>query len=278
MTEYLCSGVGFTQQAYYRGLRRVNDSRYEEESLLRIVREIRSKFPMLGTRKLWMMLNENGLCVGRDMLYRILSAHNMTLRQRRSPRRTTDSRHWMHQFPNLVKGLIVCRPMQVWVSDITYLRTDAGFVYLSLVTDAYSRRIMGWDVSPSLHVNGALCALRMALASVKGEKTHGLIHHSDRGSQYCSREYASLLKQYGIYISTTQDGSPYDNAVAERVNGILKREWFDTMRLENCQSAERSLRDIVSLYNSVRPHLAIGGLVPDTVFHDKTQAYAYKMY
>ncbi|MBV4296170.1 IS3 family transposase, partial [Alistipes shahii] len=175
---------------------------------------------------------------------------------------TTCSRHWMRKYPNLIRGFDLERPHRLWVGDITYISLKGGFAYLALITDAYSKRIVGYDLNTTLERDGALRALRMAIDQTPQQKRQGLIHHSDRGCQYCSKEYVKLLTDNGIRISMTEKGDPYENAVAERVNGILKSEWIDEECFESFQAAKERIDQIVILYNSLRPHASCDWLTP----------------
>lgn len=278
MTEYLCNSLGYSKQAYYKSLRADRGGEERERYVLSIVQDIRRDMPNLGVNKLWNMLRSNGLPVGRDWLYRLLHLHDLMIKQKRYRVITTDSRAWHRQYPNLVKGLRVTRPNQVWVSDITYLSTSAGFVYLSLVTDAYSRRITGWEVHPTLDSSGPVKALCRALATLPPDSGENLVHHSDRGGQYCSSLYTGILKEHAIQVSVTQDGSPYDNGIAERVNGILKREWLNDMVLKDIDHARKQVERIIGIYNTRRPHMAIGLKVPDQAHRDKKELFARVMY
>ena len=187
-----------------------------------------------------------------------LSEHNLLVRKkkRRKPI-TTFSDHWMRKYPNLIEGFYPTAPNQLWVSDITYIIVGNGFAYLSLITDAYSRKIVGFYLSIDLSAEGCICALEMALDNnpVLGR----LIHHSDRGSQYCCSDYVKILNDNFIKISMTQNGDPRENAIAERVNGILKDELLDKSYL-NYQEALRSVSIAISIYNHQRPHGGYFGL------------------
>lgn len=278
MTEHLCHSLGYSKQAYYKSLRASNNEEERERHVLSIVEELRRDFPGLGVHKLWKMLHENGLPVGRDWLHGLLQRHDLMVKMKKYRVKTTDSRAWRHQYPNLAKGTRVSRSNHVWVSDITYLQTGTGFVYLSLVTDAYSRRVMGHEVHPTLDSAGPARALYRALENSREDSLEGLIHHSDRGGQYCSALYTGILKLHGISVSVTQDGSPYDNAIAERVNGILKREWLNDFVLKDIEEARKNVDRVIKLYNTRRPHLAIGFNVPDQAYKDKTQRFARVMF
>ena len=216
----------------------------------------------MGGRKLWHEINEaHPKMIGRDKLFDILDKYHLKVHRRKRTVRTTWSESWLHRFPNLVKGLILTAANQVWVSDITYIETKAGFVYLHLVTDAYSKKIMGWCLSPSLHADATISALQMAIRNA-GCDLKGLIHHSDRGCQYCCEKYVKLLQDNGIEISMTQDGDPRDNAIAERVNGILKTEWLYDDHFICFEDAYRRVAEVINLYNNKRPHLSLNYKTP----------------
>ena len=226
---------------------------------------VRHLLPQLGTRKLYRLLGDDlkgqGIKVGRDKLFRLLREESLLVVRKRKYVRTTDSRQWMRQYPDLAKGLALSRPEQLWVADITYLSTQQGNGYLHLITDAYSKRIMGYQLSDHLGASATVQALQMALRD--RYYTHPLTHHSDRGLQYCSKDYTNLLKNNNISISMTQTGSPYDNAVAERINGILKQEFGLDEPFETIGQAKRQVDQSVRLYNTYRPHLSNGYLTPE---------------
>jgi putative transposase len=226
---------------------------------------IRSRMPRVGTRKIQYLiqddLNKLGIKMGRDVLFDFLRAEHLLIRPKRSYIKTTNSKHWMKKYPNLVENIQVSRPEQVWVSDITYIKTNQGHSYLSLVTDAYSKKIMGYQLSPNLSVDGPLNALRMALKARSFQSN--LIHHSDRGLQYCSAEYVKCLADNRINISMTQNGDPYENAVAERVNGILKYEFLLIDGFEDETIATKTIAQSVDIYNQERPHLSWHMLTPE---------------
>lgn len=226
--------------------------------------------PRLGTRKLYHLLiqqfKEEGLGIGRDKLFSILRQEQLLIIKKKRYTKTTDSKHWMHKYPDLIKGIALVRPEQLWVADITYVAIESGYVYLHLVTDAYSKQIMGYCVSNSLAASGTINALKMAITARKYDQP--LIHHSDRGLQYCSSGYVNLLVKNGVSISMTQDGNPYDNAVAERVNGILKDEFgLDTI-FTDINEVEKQTRQAINEYNNQRPHLSCSMLTPQQM-HDQ---------
>ncbi|MDD6773870.1 MAG: IS3 family transposase [Bacteroidales bacterium] len=220
--DAICALFGKTRQSYYQRLGYQYQEAAEESIILDLIAELRKDMGRMGGRKLWHEINEaHPGMISRDKLFDILDKYHLKVHRRKRTVRTTWSASWLHRFPNLVKDLILTAANQVWVSDITYIETEAGFVYLHLVTDAYSKKIMGWCLSPSLHADATISALQMAIRNA-GCDLKGLIHHSDRGCQYCCEKYVKLLQDNGIEISMTQDGNPRDNAIAERVNGILK--------------------------------------------------------
>lgn len=225
---------------------------------------IRRQMPRLGVRKLFYMLKQElvkeKIPMGRDRLFSLLRREQLLVRPKKKYTRTTYSKHWMHKYPDLVNRLKVNRPEQVWVADITYLRVDNDFCYLHLVTDAYSKKIVGHKVSADLLSTHTIEALKQALQnrSYDGQ----LIHHSDRGLQYCSAGYIQLLNKNQVQISMTQSGSPYDNAIAERVNGILKDEFGLDDNFKSLQEAKTQTQQAVKLYNEMRPHLSCSMLTP----------------
>ena len=185
--------------------------------------------------------------------------------KRRRRYKTTDSRHHYRKYPNLIADVVPSRPNEIWVSDITYVETDEGVCYLSLITDTYSHKIVGWAVGPTLETVYPLNALKMALATIDDVTASRLIHHSDRGCQYCSNEYVSELKRRHVNISMTQSGDPLENAIAERANGILKVEWLYKMRITTRDECRSILDRIIDFYNTQRPHMSIGMQPPEAV-------------
>lgn len=228
------------------------------------VLEVRKQLPRLGTRKLYYLLakdfKKEQIAVGRDKLFSILRSEQLLIGRKKRFTKTTDSRHWMHKYPNLIKGLQPVNPEQIWVADITWLSIKNDYCYLHLITDAYSKKIMGYQVSDNLAAASTIKALEMALRNRK--YTTPLIHHSDRGLQYCSAGYTKLLTDNNMNISMTQDGSPYDNAIAERVNGILKDEFGLDDTFQNMEQARNEAKQSIDLYNTLRPHLSNNMLTP----------------
>jgi putative transposase len=261
----LCRLFGKTRHAYYDHLWRSQNDSLKEEIILQLVYKIRTTLPRLGTRKMLYLLgpqlNSHGIAVGRDYLFDLFDAHKLLIRQRRKKVFTTDSRHWMHKYSNLVTGLDIIRPEQLWVSDMTYIRILNQWGYLSLLTDAFSRKIMGYCFRGDMLAIGCIDALQMALDS-RSYSGQTLIHHSDRGSQYCSKDYVDLLSSEQISISMTERGDPYENALAERMNGILKGEFNLYSSSSNFEQTYQKIADSIKAYNELRPHGSCDYLTP----------------
>ena len=241
-----------------------NKEAIKADIILSFVHEQRKLMPRIGTRKLHHLMDKQlpeNLQLGRDAFFDLLRDNHLLIRPRRSCIRTTFSNHWLHKYPNLIRDFIPHKAHQLWVSDITYLKTDEGFVYLCLITDAYSRKIVGWSIGDTLEAKHAVLALRMALKQLPANATK-LIHHSDRGIQYCSAKYVKILKKNEIKISMTENGDPLENAIAERVNGVLKSEWINDLRLKNHQDARKEVDRIINIYNKCRPHTSINMMTP----------------
>lgn len=271
---FLCGLFGKTRQAYYDAQERQADTLLRREVVLQLVTKLRQQQPRLGTRKLHYVLNHHlaahAIQVGRDELFGWLAQAGMLVRQRRRRAITTDSRHWMRCYSNLIGSVVLERAEQVWVSDITYLRLSNGFAYLSLITDAYSHKIVGYHLQPDLSSQGPLAALQLALA--QRTKAHlPLIHHSDRGSQYCCQAYIRLLQTNQVAISMSQRGDPYENAVAERVNGILKSEQGLYQTFPGLAAARLGVEQAVRIYNQERPHGSCNYLTPDQAHQQQGQ-------
>jgi putative transposase len=263
--EGVCELFGKSKQAYYQRLKYDYKEEVKIEILTQLVNNERKRMPRLGGRKLLLRIQPNlpeELYLGRDAFFDFLREEGLLVRRRRCRVRTTYSYHRFHKYPNLIKDFEPVRPHQLWVSDITYIETLEGFGYLSLVTDAYSRKIIGWHLGPTLEANYPVKALQMALYQLpKG--TLGVIHHSDRGVQYCCDEYVKLLNKYHFQISMTENGDPLENAIAERVNGILKDEWLHQMNLKSREEAMKELEQIIWVYNHERPHSSLNMKTPE---------------
>ena len=267
----LCQLFGKTRHAYYDALWRKERSPIKEDIILQEITHIRKQLPRLGTRKLHHLLGKrllsHNMTIGRDYLFNLLSDHDLLVRQRKRKAMTTNSRHWMKKYSNLIKDMEITRPEQVWVSDITYIRMVNQWGYLSLVTDAFSRKIMGYSFRMDLTAQGCIDALTMAL----NNKTYqeAMIHHSDRGSQYCSSQYVKLLLQNNVAISMTENGDPYENAIAERVNGIIKTEFNLHSSMLGLGQTQKHISKSIANYNALRPHASCDYLTPNQA-HLKT--------
>lgn len=267
----LCRLLGITRQAFYKHFWEVSDITIEQQLVLDQVHEIRQLHPAIGVRKLYHLLQpfllENQVKMGRDALFDLLAANKLLVRKRKRRISTTQSFHWLKKYPNLIKDWRPSRPNQLWVADITYVPLTNGFLYLSLITDAYSHKIMGYTIADNLEAVHTTEALKMALNNL-GVIPEYLTHHSDRGIQYCSFDYVNLLKQNNIQISMTENGDPLENPIAERINGILKDEYLRHYPLTNIEQVSELLTDVVDRYNRLRPHQSINLVTPDVV-HEK---------
>ena len=234
--------------------------------IVKMVGDVRVQLPKSGGLKLLFMLQDNfkahHIFIGRDSFFEVLRNHKLLVKTRKRFAITTNSNHLYRKWPNLIQTLALTATEQLWVSDITYLRTDTGFIYLSLVTDAYSRKIVGYHVSQHLKAKGCLIALNKAIKSLQSPPAQSLIHHSDRGIQYCCESYVAVLQANNINISMTQSGSPYDNAIAERVNGILKNELQLDKTFNNYNQAVAAVSLAINAYNELRPHMSCSNLTP----------------
>jgi putative transposase len=261
--RYYCSLFGHSRQGWYETIQRESGQQMAEVIVLKLVKEIRGELPRAGVPKLHHMLAESlalhDIKMGRDALYRLLGEHGELIRCRRRKPYTTNSNHPYRKYPNLIRDMLLTYPGQLWVSDITYLRMKEKFCYLSIVTDAYSHKIIGYHLNASLHSDGPIHALEKAIQSKRGRS---LVHHSDRGTQYCCADYVRLLDRYNIRISMTEKGDPYENAIAERVNGILKGEFMLNKTFSTFTEAELAVNNAVEKYNTIRPHSSCDNLTP----------------
>ena len=248
---------GVNRQVYYRRLKAVKRRKSRAVKVLELVESIRIRMPKIGTRKLYFMLEEDlkPLRVGRDMLFRILKANHMLIKPTRRYHITTNSHHRFRKHKNLIENVVPDKPEQIWVSDITYVGNRENPMYLALITDAYSKQIMGHDLSNSLDLSGSLRALKMAIKKRK-YKNNVVTHHSDRGLQYCSNQYQNILNRNNIKCSMTESYDPYANAIAERVNGILKAEFIGYKNNESIETMGKLVRNSIEIYNQQRPHFS----------------------
>ncbi len=267
----LCLLLGYSRQAYYQQIKVQAQEALQEDLLVQEVVRIRKTQKRIGTRKLLIMMHvfmqQHTIGIGRDAFFEILRNQGLLVRKRkRSKPQTTFSNHWLRKYQNLIIGFVPNAHNQLWVSDITYIRLEKGFAYLSLITDAYSHKIIGFYLCEDLSAKGCVLALKMAL---KSNPSHDhLIHHSDRGLQYCSHDYVSLLEENHIQISMTRNGDPLENAMAERVNGILKDELLEICYPTFAQ-AQVAIASAISTYNFQRPHSSVDMLTP-VVAHTKS--------
>ncbi len=265
----LCSKTGMSRQNFYKSRAAHQRRTADEDRIEELVQEQRALQPRLGGRKLYHLLSPD-IAIGRDRFFTLLRDRDLLLEPLPKRPRTTNSRHSLPVFVNQLKDMELSGPCQAWVSDITYLDTSDGFVYLSLIMDAWSRKIMGWHVGGTLETEESLHALEKAVR----ELSEGLcpLHHSDRGSQYCSHRYVEKLREYGLGISMTEEQHCYENAKAERLNGILKQEYGLYGVFRNKAEAERAVNEAVKLYNSRRPHQALNYRTPDEVHRQTVKA------
>jgi putative transposase len=260
----LCSLSGYSRQAYYQHLQAVQKEALQVELIIQQVVRIRTTQKKVGTRKLLLMMQPfftaHQLQIGRDAFFDLLREHGLLIRKnRRSKPMTTWSDHWLRKYPNLIRGFIPVAANQLWVSDITYIHLADSFAYLLLITDAYSRKVVGFCLSADLSAQGCIHALKMAFRATAHTKQ--LIHHSDRGVQYCSADYVALLKKRKVKISMTENGDPLENAIAERVNGILKEELLE--EVYPCfEQAQKAVAIAISTYNFQRLHSSVDMLTP----------------
>lgn len=268
----MCALFGKTRHALYDHQWRRQKELLHDDIILQHVEQQRKILPRLGTRKLHYLIGpqlaSHNIRIGRDYLFELLNRHKLLIRQRKRKVITTNSRHWMHKYSNLTTELICHRPEQLWVSDITYIGMPNQWAYLSLVTDAYSRKIMGFALRTDMSTQGCMEALQMALVNRQYPQSE-LIHHSDRGSQYCSAAYVELLNKQSIAISMTQNGDPYENALAERMNGIIKSEFNLYYSNNGLKQTYELIKKSIMAYNSHRPHGSCDMLTPQ-VAHGRT--------
>ena len=265
----LCREVGLSRQAYYQDRRARQRQVIDEAAVVELVRRERRLQPKLGGRKLRVLLRpewtaEMGIRLGRDRFFELLRRHELLLKRRRhrGPR-TTDARHGFRKYPNRFRGQTWMAPHQAWVSDLTYVCTEEGWLYVWLISDAWSRKIVGYSAEDTLEAEGSLRALALALAQLPSGTRP--LHHSDRGIQYCCHAYIQCLEKQGIGVSMTEENHCYENGQAERVNGILKQEYGlgETFRTKAMSRA--ALAEAVSLFNTRRPHMSLGYRIPGEV-------------
>jgi transposase InsO family protein len=270
----VCEQFGYSRDAYYKAMVRQQARDVDEDKVLGLVHRERHLQPNLSGRKVYRLIQEDltrqGIKMGRDKLYELLGRYGLLIERKPPGARTTDSSHGWRRYKNLLSEREIDAPHQVWVCDITYLRTLQGFVYLCLIMDAYSRKIVGWCMHDSLEMEGCLKALKMAFRNLpNGADLCKLVHHSDQGVQYCCKAYTRELNKRGIQISMAARGNCYENAKAERLNGILKQEYGLGKTIRTKQQAARLCRQAIELYNNRRPHLALQLATPQQVHQGK---------
>jgi len=270
----ICKLFGVTRQAYYKQRQHNDQLELQQEIVLQMVEHLRKipQWQRTGTDKLHRMLKADfikmGIKMGRVALNELLFENGLLVRKRRSKARTTDSYHHYNKYPNKIKEMLIDNPGLVWVSDITYLDATDRFAYLFLITDAYSRKIIGYSVRITLEVAGALEAAQMAANQWVRKENNNLIHHSDRGSQYCCHDYVKFLTYHKIDISMAAKGNPYENAIAERINGIVKQMGLDRT-FATFGDVEAAVIETIDIYNNQRLHSSIDYMTP-SVAHTKT--------
>ena len=261
----LCGLLGKSRQAFYDHHWRADQQALDEGLILDLVHQQRRITPGAGGRKLVHLLQKqwqnHGIKMGRDQFFDLLRRHDLLIRRRKKYVITTNSKHWLKKHPNRTVGLTVDQAEQLWVSDITYILAGNRFGYLILITDAYSRKIVGYEFSESLSADFCVKAIKQALDE-RQFPSRRLMHHSDRGLQYCSQAYVKALEQHNCLISMTQNGDPYENALAERVNGILKQEWKLDRKFDSFNQAKSAIEQAIYQYNHARPHASCDYLTP----------------
>jgi putative transposase len=275
---FACTLFGIDRQVYYRKIKRRSIKQDKARLVVNMVVEIRTQMPRIGSKKLYYLLKQELkiLKIGRDKFIDILRANHLLILPKRSYHITTNSHHRFRKYKNQLLDLQIDKPEQVWVSDITYIGKREKPCYLSLITDAYSKKIVGYNVSDNLNTESSLVALRLAIKHRKNKEIP-LIHHSDRGLQYCSNEYQKILTKNEIQPSMTQNSDPYENAVAERINGILKQEFYIDKYNKNLPIMKQIIKETVNIYNEKRPHLSNHMLTPDQMHQqDKIIMKTYK--
>ena len=262
---------GIDRQVYYRSIRRKRLKQDKASEVIKLIGKLRIQMPRIGTRKMYYLLEEplRKLKIGRDRFFDILRANHLLIKPKRSYHITTNSHHRFRKHKNLMNDLAIQRPEQVWVSDITYIGRRDKPCYLSLITDAYSKQIVGYYVADNLNTESSLQALKMAIKQ-RENKNQPLIHHSDRGLQYCSDQYQKMLIKNHIQCSMTQNSDPYENAIAERINGILKQEFNIDKFYLDLKASKQLVKESIEIYNNQRPHLSNHLLTPRQM-HNQNQ-------
>jgi transposase InsO family protein len=268
--DRLCGMFGYSRQSYYKRQARLEKQAFEATVIINLVKDVRKVIPRIGGRKLHFMLQTeleaHQIKIGRDALFELLGAHGLLMSRRKRRTRTTFSNHGLRTYPNLIRDFTPTSPNALWVSDITYIRVDDHWNYVIFVTDAYSRKVLGYNVAD--HMTAEFCAQALDQALDQWHRRDGpLIHHSDRGLQYCSSLYTQKLLSNNIRISMTENGDPLENAVAERVNGIFKDDFEMNQTFPNLSTAKERIAQMVYHYNHTRPHASCDYLTPCDAHH-----------
>ncbi len=276
-----CELLGLSRQVYYRAIKSRQKRQMIAGKVIELVQSVRMEQPRIGTRKLYYILQVSlqELGVGRDRLFAILKANKILIKPKRSYHITTNSHHRFRKHKNLIEDQLITRPEQVWVADITYVGNRQNPMYLSLITDAYSRKIVGYYLDNTLEVNASLKALKQAVKN-RSYPNYKIIHHSDRGLQYCSNAYQGVLSKHNIQCSMTESYDPYQNAIAERINGILKQEFLINTQKTDINTMKKIVKQSIDIYNSKRPHLSCNMLTPEQMHKQsgiKTKTYKKKI-
>ena len=264
--------MGYSRQYVYKQPKDRAVSQRKQLAVKQLVDRERKLLPRVGTRKIHYLisadLQKQGLKMGRDGLFDLMRYYGLQIKPKRRYTQTTMSKHWLRKWPNIIKNQQISHPDQVWVSDITYLKTEQGNCYLNMITDAFSRRIVGYAVDDNMETQSMIRALKMAIEQ-KLHRTIKTIHHSDRGLQYCSKDYEQLTSKNNIKLSMTENGDPYENALAERMNRTIKEEFAMDKTIKTKDLAARLVQESILLYNHKRPHLALKMKTPDEVYNQK---------
>lgn len=267
-TNAVAQTLGYSRQYFYKLKNQVKKDKHNEEQIIALVKSKRKLLPRLGTRKIHHLikneLESQSLKCGRDKLFSCLRTHHLLIKPKRRYVQTTNSKHWLRKYPNKIKDMNITHPEQVWVSDITYIKTEEGNCYINLITDNYSKKIMGYAIADNMETSSMIDAYKMALMN-KQHKQIQTIHHSDRGLQYCSKEYINLSLDNNCIISMTENGDPYENALAERMNRTIKEEFGLGEILKTKQQGKQLIKEAIYLYNNYRPHLSLKYKTPNQV-------------
>jgi putative transposase len=278
---------GYSKQAYYKQLHYQEKVSFEEYLIVGLINQKRKIWKRGSGRNLWKALqadfSEHKINIGRDKFFDLLRRNGLLIYYKKRRVKTTDSYHRYHKYPNLIRGLKPLKANEIWVVDITYvwLSMSECFCYLFLITDMYSRKIIGYCVNASLHAQGAITGLQMALENSKSQRTKGCIHHSDRGIQYCCDAYIALLKKNDFIISMTEQSDPLENAIAERINKTIKEEFTDQKEISftTITAAKKSIKQFIDFYNNQRPHRSIDWLTPHAAYQREGELKRHwKMY